>query len=315
MSDYEPEVADVLTQMGVIPQDDEPTPEAEPAANPEADSPEEAPQEEEQQTDQDPEVSEFLNRYGGDVTAALRAAYHIDSLRGKQANELGEMRQKLEELSSRLPEPQTPAPPPYDEDEWDDRVLENPHEAAAFALQTYGLGSRPYERAMSQWAELDPRSATRFETSVLLHQERQQMQQMYEQTMTPLRQQYTAQQTAAAYHQVGREYGDLDQYAEAMHRIAEQNPEIVAGLSTGTPDSVQRVIRNLYFAAKGEALATGGNPAQQSAQQNADAAKLAATVSTATSSPPDTRLEQQEKSPIELAIEAAIDAENSLHNL
>lgn len=121
-------------------------------------------------THDDPEVAALLERYGGNLDEALRGAVEAQRLIGRQGNELGEIRRRLDEIDQRsATAPQaSPTHPHYNPMAVDvEAVVEN-GDAEGFALQLIDAmeagdpnASALYDRLMASWVETEPWKAQR----------------------------------------------------------------------------------------------------------------------------------------------------------
>jgi hypothetical protein len=162
----------------------------------------------------------------------LEKAYQeMQTLSGRQSEELGQLRQFRDYIQQQQTQ-QTPEQI-YDYGE------EDPAQATTIALQQYGAESPVYERALRQWAEIDPFSASRFATEVRI--------QAWNQQVQPQLQQYGLQ---SAMSELQSKYPDLSEYGEAMLREAENSP-VVQALRDSNQGISAGVLETLYLAARG----------------------------------------------------------------
>lgn len=223
--------------------------------------------------DADPDLEKYLERFGGDVDKALRAAVEADRMIGRQGQQMGELQKQLRELQESLsqpPEPQAPQITQETVDWFDDQIASRgPQAAAVWALQNDPAGPDGvfYGRAMEAWFDESPREAAAFQTRVEVVRATHALQAQ----QLPLYEQAAKQEFAAAWRSLQAEIPDLADpaIAESMLKAAEEAPEVLSGLQSGDPDDRKRVIRTLYRLAKFEEA--NRLAAQQGQQPPADA--------------------------------------------
>ena len=130
----------------------------------------EAPAEQPEATDEDglyldltPEVESYLQKHDGDLSKALQAAAWEESVRGRQGNELGQLRQQLTEMQQQLQAQASRQPYP----EFPDVEMDDPDEAARrleqIAEAAFLNGDiDTFQRAYGSWEEVDPRGANAY---------------------------------------------------------------------------------------------------------------------------------------------------------
>lgn len=248
----------------------------------------------EQEPAQPDPVQEYLAKYDGDTEKALRAAAEAQSLIGRQGSELGAIRQEIQALRQQF-EPQAPEGPQYVE--VDDNLVSWAHEIAASENAAQGaewaLQHQPmlYDTIIQGWAAVDPVSANRFETVKALQAQQAQIYQQLQPVVAPVVRQQAQDQFTAAWVKVKNETPDLDAVTPQLLQVAEQNPELLVVLQNGTQEARERVIRSLYWQAKGMNVAPLEGAVQQAAVYAADGAaalRNQAAVATMTASAPAT---------------------------
>lgn len=202
--------------------------------------------------EKDEGLDKYLERFGGDVDKALKAAVEADRMIGRQGQQMGELQKQLTELQEALqaPMPEQPAPVTQEMVDWfDEQAMEDPAGAVAYALQNDPTGVL-YNRAMDVWYEESPRQAAAFERRLELQAYQQEMWQQ----QRPLYEQAARQDFAALWQEMAADIPELRDpaTAEAMMQAVREAPEILAGLRSGLPDDRKRMIRNLYKLAKFE---------------------------------------------------------------
>jgi hypothetical protein len=170
---------------------------------------------------------------------------------GRQSNELGELRQKVEAIPQ-TPQPQTPAPS-IDEDTFYDALDENPARAVEMAVKAQD--GYAFEQAMKRWHEDDSYAATQYQLqaqAIQLEQARKQEQTRYEEHigLTELNQ---------AYASFKQKHADAGLFEQEMAQVSTMAPHLLTPLQTGNLATKQQVFETLYLMAKG---LRGGEPAQ-----------------------------------------------------
>jgi hypothetical protein len=232
-------------------------------------------------TGRDPRVESFLSKYDGDVDKALHAAAELQTVVGRQGQELGELRE-LAERFDRLEQTVTTATQPqYDPNDLDAFFAENPTRIPEIAQQAfYARNDALLEAAIDAWEEVDRAGARRFNREVAVARARQEVQAEQQQSS----------QAMQGWNDVARTFSeqhpDIEQHAPKMRELAEQYPHIVSVLQTGTPQARVEVLEFLYEKARGHASdtlqATSREIAREAANAAHDAIKEAAVASAAT---------------------------------
>lgn len=206
----------------------------------------------------DPAVQAYLNKYGGDVDAAIKGAAHLTGKMGEQANELGEMRRMVDELSNLSAnlqaqnQPQSQYVDQATVDWYDQQVMENPTAAMEWARQQ----NNPLlvQRGLSIWKDIDPYAASNYTSDL-------KMQALQAQVQSQL----------AAAHQVPQE----TRVTSALQKVLADNPHFVnydltetltnhpfaaqalqAASNSGDTGQIEGAIETLYSLAVGDTLAT-----------------------------------------------------------
>jgi hypothetical protein len=227
----------------------QPEPEAPPADEPDEPQPQDEPQ---------PEPSGYVRGRFKSVEELEKAYDEIDRAFGDQGRRYGELQSQLEQQQ----QGQAPQQVPINQDtvDWfDEQSVDNPQGAAVWAIQNDPSGVL-YNRAMDSWYEENPRQASRFERQI-------EMQAMYEymqQQQQPLQEQAQRQEFVGTWARLKQEMPDLDDHADAILKAAQEAPEVLGALRSGTPEAQARTIRNLYKLAKFEQAnqLTGQQPAE-----------------------------------------------------
>lgn len=234
----------------------------------------------------DPDVQSLLEKYDGDVSKALRAAVELQSVIGRQGQELGELRSLKSEIEQLRQMVQTPSAPPPNVDAM---LEENP---GALAHWAYENGREDvYEQAMDAWFEFQPRQAARFEQAIMLRDVEQRMQSAIQPIAQPVAEQTAAREIVAAQRDLGAKYADFNEIlSSATEAELRDFPRDVAEKAqTGTYQEKIQALETLYRWVKAERVSTGPmtqtDDADVQRQAEADEAKIQAAVVSASSSP------------------------------
>lgn len=251
------------------------TPAAETEARPEPD-PQPQP-EPEPAADPDP-----VRSFGGQLLAGkyrtpeeLADAYRqLEQKLGEQGAELGQYRTLIEQAQQ-----QAQTPPPQTDDDlarFDAWAEEQPVQAAQYALQT---SPQLYERVMTNWYDLDPKGAGRFERALEMQTLQRQMQAAYGQPLQHVREQRQQEEILEAWAEVQARHTDINAYATQIQQAFETYPHLLAPLQTGTREDRARAIEAAYLVARAlpnpQPQAQGQGPVLPGAGD-----KVAATVTT-----------------------------------
>ena len=225
--------------------------------------------------------------------ADLEKGYEeLKGLLDRQAAELGELRQQVQAPV------QQPAQIPVTQEtvDWlDEQSFQNPRETVLWARQADPTGFL-YQRAIDNWYEADPRGAAQFELDARTYQAQEELVGTIAPMLQPLVEQMQQQQFNDAMASVAAEFPDFGEVAPQLLEVASESPEIAPLLQKGDLASKQKVLRNLYFQAKGRQAAAGHVAANQ-VSSGAVQAKLAAQVAvpSGTTGPSDGSVSAQEK--------------------
>jgi hypothetical protein len=210
-------------------------------------------------TPQDPAVAAFLAKYGGDPQKALEGAVHLQRKAGAQSNELGELRQMVEQLTSlqtqALQQANQPQPQQIDQatvDWFDQTVMENPQQALEYA-RSQG-NQMLVQRGLSVWKDIDPYEAAvytnRLENKALVEQMQQQL---TAQAKLPLDATMNlALQNVRNRNPQFANYDDALETTLAKHGFAAKALEQAA--ASGDPAQIEGAIETLYNLAVGDTL-------------------------------------------------------------
>ena len=167
----------------------------------------------------DPAIKSYVDKFGGDLSAALRSAVEAQSLIGRQGSELGELRKEVEEMREVVNRPT-----PFDEDSFRSMIEEDPQQAV-YAAAKRG-DEYAFDSALAAWYEVDPRSASRFERELEFQRFRTEMQEAIRPIAEPVREQTMRHLAAQAKVDLERQYSD---FGEVLSSVTEDE---VAGLDT-----------------------------------------------------------------------------------
>lgn len=211
----------------------------------------------------DPELLELVDtKYGGDIVAALRGLREAQSLIGRQGNELGELRQQVEQIPTLLQQmfSQQQASQSVD---WDELIEEDPEQAVYMAAQMQNHAAM--QEALRGWAQNDPFSAFMF---------LQQASQPAPPEPPSLEQ---------AVDGLKGKYPDLTERLPAIEQEAAKRPALARLLQDQDPETRVQALEDLYVLSGGreQALETPRKAARQvllRAKAEADSAKSDAAV-------------------------------------
>lgn len=208
----------------------------------------EKPPEPEPEPEPDPDqelLERYLSKYDGDEAKALKAAANQDSLLGRQAQELGQLRAQQAQLAAYLQaQEQQAAQRQTGPIDWETLIDEDP----AYATQlAYQQGNEPAYRAAAQaWEELSPGTPN-------VWYENEQMKGAMGQVtsaLTSQRQVEQARQMAQRADELVRQYPDLPDALDDMSQIAPRFPYELRALVSGTPEEALAATESLYLKAK-----------------------------------------------------------------
>lgn len=193
----------------------------------------------------DPDVAAFLEKYGNDPIAALKAATHLSSLTGRQGGELGEVRRELQELKDALASGAL-APPTAPVD-WESEIDTNPAYAAQLAVHHGNPDA--LLAAVDAWKEVDPFNAGVFWTNLQMEFAQAEAQGAIEQPAQP-----AVADTAldAEVAKVVQRHPDLEKFLPAIGEVAQENALLRNALENGsTPQERAQALEALYLLARG----------------------------------------------------------------
>jgi hypothetical protein len=196
-----------------------------------------------------PEERLYAGKYRT-VEEMERAYLEEDSLRGRQTNELGELRGQVQALTQLMsqPQPQPWSPPPDPE--------ENPEMAARWAVENEN--EAVYTRAIAEWREIDRAAADIYEMGVAHQYELDLLKNEIEELKTFRGQTQTNMGVAG----IVQRHGNIDHLVPAMGEIARQRPYIEAAVRAGDTRALDDLIAMARFQTENGARAQAEQAAE-----------------------------------------------------
>lgn len=218
---------------------------AEPKTEPEAEVEAADEPEAEQEPEAEPEL--ILGKFKSQEE--LAAAYReLESFKGRQSNEINDLRRTLEERFSDL---QQQAGRPAAPDSWDDLILDNPARAAKLAYE-HG-DTLQLQRAAAAWEEVSPGAPELWADTVRMRAEMNQRLAAYDQALAPVQAQAASGALADGVARLRTEYPDIAEFIQNpdFGQFAEQIPLAKKALTEGTPEEVVSAIETVYLIHRG----------------------------------------------------------------
>ncbi len=231
----------------------------------------------------------FFAKYGGDPDKALKALEEAQSMVGRKGQELGDVRQELQQLRELVQQGQQqqhfqPAYyGPYESD-----IDENP-EALVYEALERGDG-QTVQKAIEAWGEIEPFKAATFVTVALP--------QML-QSLTEPQEQYQAQPApttdlASEFASFMERHPDANQHLQGINQVLMERPHLAAAVQDGDPKARTQAFEDAYLLARSQSSASDTSAAARKivlrAKLEADQAKSdAAVVRASRSSAAETR--------------------------
>lgn len=234
-----------------------------PAAEEEAEAPaaeaatEEAPAEESADEGEfvleiDDDLQSILDKYDGDIGKALRALNESQSMIGRQANEVGELRQQLNEMQQAMQQGfQQVAQQPVFAGPYMNNIDENPQGLVGEALERGDM--QTLELAIRAWGEEDPFAASAF--LIALNQQAAAAAMEYEQPQAVSTPQSGPTLEAAMADVVAR-HPDVEKYLPAVEQVAQEFPTLRDSMRSGAPQLQAQAFEELLKIAKARSSAT-----------------------------------------------------------
>lgn len=229
----------------------EPPAEAETVEGEEASALETHEEDEELVIELDEDLERFLEKYDGDIVAALKGAANLQSKFGQQGNELGELRKQLEELHGLVQQnqinPMMFAPYASDQDEDPQGLVQEVLERAA---QTGHFDDRTYEAAIASWADEDPFGAARMDARVsMVRQMVAQANQTWD-AEAPQEPKNVEPDLENAMSQVVQRHPDIEKFIPAVGELAREFPTLRGLMEHGSPSEKAGAFEELVKIAK-----------------------------------------------------------------
>lgn len=243
---------------------------------------------EEQETEEEPaapaaepeegdEVSQFLAKYGGDPEKALRGALELQKLQGRQSDELGQLRQTVQELQQRLetPQPQPQQYVPITEqvvEELDALAMQDGQAALQRVNQLGDPTGQLTDRVMDIWFSVNPRQASAFQAALIAHQTEQRVRSELQPVLETHSTSAEEQAAAEAWSMAAAQVANINDLAEDMKAVFEAKPALARAALAA--ESTQELADVYVTAAELAAARTGAATQQvkQIAQQQESAA-------------------------------------------
>jgi len=229
---------------------------------PESGTPEDAePSDVEVVAEADDPVQALLAKYGGDERKALEAALEAQQVIGRQAQELGQARQAVEEWQAWAQQQQQQAAQPQGTEGWEDLIDEDPAYATQLAYQQGNNAA--YQAAARAWQEVSPGAPQNW-------YDNQQIKSAIATSTQQMEQTRREQAGMNAVNQVVTRYPDLPDMVDRMVEIAPQYPHELMALASGNMDIAAPAIESLYLKARGLTSDTLAQTAQQLARKQTE---------------------------------------------
>jgi hypothetical protein len=236
----------------------------------------------------DDDLASVLERYDGDVGKALRALSEKESFTGRQANEIGQLRQELAALRQDLQQApqQQQFYGPYQND------LDSPKELVAEALERGD--TQTMELAIRAWGEEEPFEAAAFLFSLSAQYQQEQSQ------PEPVAPQGVGRSIETAMADVVERHPDVEKYLPALNAVAQEFPTLRNFMQQGTPTQQAQAFEELLVITKTRSQGTDTSAAmkrvilktqEEVRKDKADAQVVSAQNQTAATSQPS-KLEQ-----------------------
>jgi len=244
----------------------------------------------------DADLEQYLAKYGGDTTKALKAAVEAQKLIGRQGTELGQIRQELADRFDALEaKVETPVQPSYTADDVQQFLDENPGMAPQLAQRAKEIGDNSlYQRAMGAWAEVDAAGAMDYAGKVAAWESGNQLRQEFAPILDAAQQSQQAQAVTQAVEQTAAKHTDFAEVIDAVtpEVLSSLHPAILQDLKTGDAEAKASALETLYYAARGvqsERAPQAAAAAQAATTETARQARTDAAVGSATTASPASR--------------------------
>lgn len=213
----------------------------------------------------------------------LAAAYQeLESFKGRQQSEIGQLRQALEErftaIEQQAARPAAPA-------SWDDLIEDNPAQAVKLAYE-HGETSQ-LRRAAEAWEQVSPGAYDLWADNVRMRAENEERFARYDAALAPVQQQATTSALVDGVAGLRAKYPDIHEFVQTdqFAELAEQIPLAKKALLGGTPDEVVSAVEVVYLSHRGRAsdnLKDTARDVARSAAEEAQTMREEAFVASAT---------------------------------
>lgn len=251
----------------------------------------------------DPDVQDYLTKYGGDVGEALKAATHAYRLIGKRDDEREDLKQQIQELRSQFEQQQQPQRPQTDQTALIEYLEENPAAITSTINGAWANGDRnSVYTAIGVLAQYDAAQAEAYRSEIAKQD-----------ALAAIREEQAARDAQASQLEGSRSIAerafasyesknpDARRLAAEMFQVAEQAPRLLGVLQGDDPEAMEEVFDYLYTKAEkavrgrdSDTLETARATKAAEQKQQAQTAKENAAVGSASSTP-----DQAQKSPKE----------------
>jgi len=211
-----------------------------------------------QQGNTDPAVAAFLAKYGGDVDKALAGAVHLQRKAGEQSNEVGELRQMVQELSQiresfQTQQQQTPQVLDQATVDWfDEQAYSNPHGAAEYARQQGN--DVLLQRALAIWKANEPGDYAVYVNDL----NNQKLRSEFEERLQQAQQLPMDSNMHMALMNVRSSHPEFSNYDEALEATLQKYPSvsdaIQSAATSGDRNKLEAAIETAYALAQGDTL-------------------------------------------------------------
>lgn len=234
----------------------------------------------------DDDLATVLERYDGDVTKALRALSEKETMVGRQANEVGELRAQLAEMRQLME--QGFAQQPQDFGPYQNDLEDNPKGLVYEALERGDQETMAH--AIRAWGEEEPFEAAAFLFS--LNQRAQVSQPEPEPVAAP---QAVGQSLETAMADVVARHPDVERYLPSLGETAKEFPTLRNFMEQGTPAQKAQAFEELLVITKTRASQSDTSAAvkrvilktqEEVRKEKADAAVLSAQTQSAAAAQP-----------------------------
>ena len=198
----------------------------------------------------DDDLQAVLDKYDGDLGKALGALKDSQSMIGRQANEVGELRQQLSQLEQAIQQgfaQQQAVPPPQMWGPYRNDIDENPQGLVVEAMERGD--AQTMDMALRAWGEEDPFGASTFLFAL-------QQQAAQAAPAAPVAQQPVEPTTPqgpsleAAMADVVSRHPDVEKYLPQVQQVAEEFPTLRDSMRAGSPTAQAQAFEELLKIAK-----------------------------------------------------------------